>query len=79
MNTANITHGEAALLRWQYRHSGGFEQKLFDLICEADTYNLANLRKAFPEEVEAYLNYATTKGYWANLKQRAENSAVRIF
>ena len=71
-NKTEITEGEKSLFRWQYRQTGGFEGSLWDAIKQADSGNLALLRKAFPEHVQAYQNFANQSGYWAALRDRID-------
>lgn len=60
----SLTSGERTMLGWQYRFNGGFYTALWKAITVADLGNLANLKKGFPSEVQAYEDYAHS-GAWA--------------
>jgi hypothetical protein len=62
-NHPSLTTGELTMLGWQYRFNGGFFTALWKAISVADLGNLANLKKGFPSEVQAYEDYAHT-GAW---------------
>ena len=46
------------LVKWQFRVFGDFETSLMETIARADEDNLDLLRRAFPMQVEAYLDWA---------------------
>ena len=60
--------GERRFCDFMYNKSGSFYKTLFEAIFRADKYNLAKLKKGFPEEVDAYLGYTRTAGYWEKLE-----------
>ena len=68
-----LNQGEIDLYFWQYGKLGSFKEHLFKAISKADTVNLNNLKKGFPEQVNAYRNYSNTEGYWEQVKQKMEN------
>jgi len=70
---AGLTEGERSLYRWQYHQTDDFEGCLWDCISRADSTNLANLERGFPEHLEAYRRYARESGYWSDLKYRIES------
>jgi len=45
------------LVKWQYRMLGDFETSLMKTIALADEDNLDLLKRAFPFQVEAYLDW----------------------
>jgi len=68
-----IKQAERKLYEWQYDMLGSFYGKLFDIISKADSKNLAKLRLAYPEEVEAVVRYKTESGYWEDVKLRMKH------
>ena len=70
-NEANVSYGEAELIKWQYRMQGGFKSTLWDAISKADTGNQQLLAKGFPDEVEAYRRFSGESGYWEDVLLRA--------
>lgn len=68
-NHPSLTVGELTLLGWQYHFNGGFFTALWKAISVADLGNLANLKKGFPSEVQAYEDYAHT-GAWGQKVHR---------
>jgi len=73
-NNYGLTLGEIKLIEFQNGMSGSFYNALFIAISKADNENLNKLKLSFPEEVEAYINYINTPGYWEDLKQKYEFS-----
>ena len=71
MNYDNLTDGEIFIIDWQFNSAGGFRKCLAELMSKSDTSNLNRLAKGYPEEVQAYLNYIGTKGWWADVRERA--------
>ena len=67
----NLTEGETFIFEWQYNTLGDFGMSLAKTIMLADTKKQAQLAMGFPEEVQAYLDYTGTKGWWADVKKRA--------
>jgi len=68
---SNLTKGENFIVDWQYRTAGSFKKHLAEAMSCADTKHLNMMSASFPEEVEAYINYARTKGWWVDVKKRA--------
>ena len=64
----SLSLGERHLFDWYYKVAGGFFGSLFDLMSHADSENLQKLSKAFPEEVEAFMNYRNVPGYFEALQ-----------
>lgn len=61
--SALLTAQEVAICQWQFRRHlvlGGTEDRMWDLLEEADTSELAKLEKAYPVEVAAIRAYRTT-------------------
>lgn len=55
-----FTTGEKFVVRAQFRESspmGNFEEKLWEILCCADTDNLKRIGQAFPEEFDAFLSW----------------------
>lgn len=69
-NVSDLTTGERFIVDWQYGRQGGFNTALAKAIMLADADNLEKLRKAYPEEVEAYEKYAHQRGWWEALSKR---------
>jgi len=63
------TRGQSFVYNWQYRKLDGFEKKLGDLLFHADSNNQKKLLKAFPEEVQAVIDYQSVKGWWARCEE----------
>ena len=72
MNLTELTIGERFIIEWQYRMAGDFMTALANAIMLADTKNILRLYKAFPDEVEAYINYSQKDGWWEKLQEKAE-------
>lgn len=66
----NVTNGERKLWEFQNDLAGGFYKSLFESIAKADRDNREQLRKGFPEEVEAYERYVNEPGYKEDLDKR---------
>lgn len=66
-----LTRGEQFLIEWQYGMAGGFKTALAELLCRVDDGNLAKLMSSFPDEVQAYINYSRTEGYWEEVLIKA--------
>ena len=68
-----MTEGEAELYMWQFQGMlGHFKTALWAAIQHADTGNLELLRKAFPEQVDAYIKFSREHGYWDRIKSEFE-------
>ena len=48
------SHGEKAVIMWQFGLSSHFKKALFDCIVRADDKNLEKLRLGFPAEVHGF-------------------------
>lgn len=55
-----INAGERRLIEWQFRCASDFYGRLMAAISYADSGNLDRLAKGFPEEVQAYRDFAMT-------------------
>ena len=53
-----ISAEEAWIVRWQFGMLGDFQAALFQLIARADEDNLVRLTVAFPEQVDAFLQWS---------------------
>ena len=71
MTLDNLTPGERFIVEWQFGISGDFKRSLAAAMTSADTVNLNKMREGFPNEVEAYINYTNTKGWWEDVRQKA--------
>jgi len=65
--------GQLFVYDWQYRRLSGFEAKLADLIAHGDTSNQKRLLKAFPEKVQAIMDYQSKTGWWAKCEEDVKN------
>jgi hypothetical protein len=61
---------ERAVFEWQYRMAGGFKSALFDAISKADSGNLARLRLGFPTEVDGFLAFRDSEGWWQSVQHK---------
>jgi hypothetical protein len=62
----SLDEQQRAVIAWQYRTCGDFKRALWSAISYADPDNLERLRLAFPVEVEGYINFTSTPGWWRN-------------
>ena len=62
---------ERALVEWQYGLCGDFQKALWEAICRAAEANLEKLRLGFPIEVEGYILYLSSPGYWKEVCEKA--------
>jgi len=69
---ARYTPEEVFILDWKSNRLGGFSSTLFDAISLADHRNLERLRAGFPVEVQAFLNYSRTEGWYDRLQAKAQ-------
>ena len=60
----SLDEQQRAVIAWQYRTCGDFKRALFIAISAADDDNLQRLRLGFPVEVEGFLKFQRTKGWW---------------
>ncbi len=72
MNLDKLDKSEKFIFMWQYRLLGHFRTALIEAIMLADITNLEKIRLAYPDEVEGYLNYSTTPGWWKEVQLKAE-------
>ncbi len=63
------TH-EVIIIQWQYHFAGGFQTSLMYLIGRADVVNRSKLWAGFPDEVNAFVKYSETAGWWPEVEQR---------
>ena len=69
---SKLNQGELDLYFWQYNKLGGFMTRIFDAMAMSDNTNLTKLSMGFPEQVQAYKNYTTMKGFWEQVKINIE-------
>jgi hypothetical protein len=55
-----INDGERRLIEWQFRCASDFYGRLMAAISYADSDNLDRIAKGFPEEAQAYRDFAHT-------------------
>ncbi len=72
MNLENLDESEKFIVKWQYGRLGCFEEELINAIMIADDKNLGKLRLGFPIEVDGYINYTQTPGWWKKVQTKAE-------
>ena len=80
-----VSSGEQACSEWaeepltedEYRlyyavkdKGGSFDSRLFELICAADIWNQAKLKKGFPGFVTAVQRYQSERGYWESVQRK---------
>ena len=70
MKLDGLTKGERFIVGWQYHLAGSFMHSLAMAFIAADNINLAKLRLAFPEEVDAFINYGNTPHWWGDLQRK---------
>jgi len=73
MKSKQLTKGEMFIWEWQYRTHGHFHTYLAKALSIADTGNLKRLKKAFPDETQAMINFHTKEDWWPGVEDRAEN------
>jgi hypothetical protein len=71
MNLDNLSPQERFIMEWQYGIMGDFEKSLIRTISLAGEVNLLNLSRAFPMEVEGYINFTRIDGWWQNVQRKA--------
>jgi hypothetical protein len=71
MKLDNLSKGERFIVDWQYRMLGGFFSSLAEALTRADTVNREKLRRAFPDETQAMIDYKETDGWWENVIKKA--------
>ena len=71
INFDNLTHGEAELVKWQYRLQGDFNRALWETIARADEDNLMALSMGYPEDVKAFVSFSREEGYWKSVQKKA--------
>ena len=59
------------IVKWQYRLLGHFKTALIEAIKLADDNNLAKLACGFPNEVQGYIYYSRTPGWWQEVQKKA--------
>ncbi len=72
MPLKDLNPAERFIWRWRRGKMSGFRQALIDVIKKADIHNLEKLRKGFPDEVEGYVSYRWTKGWWDDLEAKMD-------
>lgn len=68
---SHLTEAEWRLVHWQRGTLGSFYSALWKAISQADAFNLIKLRGAFPEDVDAFVNFSTKEDYWESIQERA--------
>ena len=76
MNVEKLDESEKFIFIWQYGQLGDFKAALIQVIMLADKNNRAKLRLGFPNEVDGYINYSRTKGWWQEVQRKAGISDV---
>ena len=71
LHMMNLTESEIHLFDRQCRNTNSFFNRLYDLMCSADRANLGRLRRAFPDDVEAFVRFSREEGYWEDVYFRA--------
>lgn len=63
MTSTKLNWGEKFRIKGEHDQNSfsGFELALWNILCIADSNNLANLALSFPEEVQAFLDWRTGK------------------
>jgi len=69
----SLDRGTQRLIEWQYHCCGDFTRELFQIIARADPVNLERLRRGFPLEVEAFVNYSRVAGWWQAIERELFN------
>ncbi len=64
-----MNDGEKRLVEFHKGISGSFFSFLFNAIFKADSENMAKLKLAFPQEVEAVRRFRSEDNYWQTLEQ----------
>jgi hypothetical protein len=54
---SELLEGELHIFKWQYRLHGDFFKHLMEAIIRADYINIAKLRLAFPDIIDAYRDF----------------------
>ena len=70
-NLWKLDDSEKFIFLWQYRMLGHFKTALIQTIIKADDNNLARLRLGFPDEVDGFINYSQTGGWWKEVQRKA--------
>lgn len=65
---APLTPAERAVIAWQSGMGGDFFTALWKAIVRADSGNLVNLYRAFPDHILGYVAYAHTPGWWQRVQ-----------
>jgi len=68
MKLDHLPPEELAVVKWQFGIYGHFFTALWKAIEFADEGNLMLLARAFPTEVNGYLQYTRQKGWWTRVK-----------
>jgi len=72
MAWSDLSISELFVLEWQQEVLGTFKQCLAELICRADSKNLALLNKSFPDEVTGIQRFRSESGWWEKVQKKAE-------
>jgi len=65
-----ITPGERFIYEWQYGQLSHFKEALVELLMRADADNLEKMKKAFPDETEAFINYRNIPDWWPSVTEK---------
>lgn len=68
LDSTKFNEGEKSLVKWQVRMNGDFFTALWDAISRADGKNLELLAKAYPQHVQAYIDWSVTGTLAARLE-----------
>lgn len=71
MDLDKLTQGELFVVKWQYGRLGGFMTSLAETIGRADVINKVKLKLAYPDEVDAMINFYEVDGWWDEVQKKA--------
>lgn len=69
-----FTIGEQFIHDWQCKQLNPFYSHLASSIAAADQSQLNLLRFSFPDEVQAYINFSRTEGWWEALEEKVRTN-----
>lgn len=64
-----LDRGTQNLIKWQYHLGDDFNTHLFRTIARANIDNIERLKREFPQEVEAYINFTQKIGWWKSIEK----------
>ncbi len=68
MNLDKLDESEKFIWKWQYFMLDDFKIALILAIKKADNDNREKLRLGFPDEVDGYINFTETLGWWTKVE-----------